>query len=281
MRYLRVVAVGGFVLLAAAASLFGAGLRPSPEPSEPPRLSASLEIRRLNPQPDTVALAVTNAGDTEVTVRHVRLVSASLAESAGTEVSVTVPADATRDVFIPVPTAMCGDDIAPATAPATAELRVSSRGVEHAVALPLAHPNGTLDRLVGRDCATALLARTARVEFGDWRSAPSGVLLGELRVIRVGGDLPITLDSVTGNPHYAVTPVTAGPPLGELPPGTAELSVPVEVDANRCDAHALAEAKKPWLFPFRLTVGAWEVPGEVTVSETDQAAMEAMQAVRC
>lgn len=244
-----------------------------------PRLSATLEIRRIPGDERVVAIAVTNHEAEPVTIERAELVSRSLDSTGPISVDVTVPSGAIRDVFVEYGSGICGGDLAPASEPAVASLWLSSG---HRPEVPLPYPNGALDRLLTADCTHAFLAATATVSFSGWVTEPDGSLRVDLVIKRVGGDAPIRVDRVSGNPHYALAPVDRAEPVATMAADEARLVIAGHVDANRCDPHALAEAKQPFYFPVWLSIGDIElIPGAVDVSTEDAAEIEVMGDARC
>lgn len=88
------------------------------------------------------------------------------------------------------------------------------------------------------------------IAFVDgWAPHPGGAALrGTLRLRRLAGSAEVLVPELEGTTLLGVTGGPPGGPVAVLPPGSAEVSVPVQVTATRCDEHALIESKRPTAF---------------------------------
>jgi hypothetical protein len=95
-------------------------------------------------------------------------------------------------------------------------------------------------------------------------------------VERGAEDIAVTIQDLTGSVMYAIT--TAGPrPLGTLAPGQRRLAIPVTATPGRCDPHAVAEIKKPFVFPAWAKLGDGEkLYTEIVVSDADKKRLDTM-----
>ncbi|MPZ87856.1 MAG: hypothetical protein GEU81_07230 [Nitriliruptorales bacterium] len=66
-----------------------------------------------------------------------------------------------------------------------------------------------------------------------------------MTVVDVGGTVIFTIRTVSELPK----------PLLRLDPATESAEIPVEISASRCDAHALTESKKSFVFPMWVSLG--------------------------
>lgn len=262
----------------ATAALIGAAVTDDATAAPAPRLTATVELRRIPGDARVVAIAVENHGAVPVTVIGAELATDSFTSTGLLPVEVTVPAGAIRDVFIEYGRGVCGDELSPTAAPATARLLLTDR---RRVDLALPHPDGTLDRLLATDCAAAYLDRTVAIAFRDWDTDSDGRLRANLEITRIGGAEPFRLDRLSGNPHFELTAVATDEPVAILDGRGNRMTVPVVVDVD-CDAHNLAEAKQPFRFALWLTVGdRVAIPTTVPVTTSDIAHLETLQTRRC
>ncbi|MFD0558139.1 hypothetical protein FB566_3434 [Stackebrandtia endophytica] len=278
MRLFRIVAVGTAMLCWATAALIGATASDDTTAASASRLTATVELRRIPGDDRVLAIAVENHGDHPITVIGAELATDSFTPTGLLPVEVTVPVGAIRDVFIAYGRGICGDELSPTAAPATARLLLTDR---QRVDLALPHPDGTLDRLLATDCAAAYLDRTVSIAFRDWDTDSDGRLRANLELTRVGGAEPFRLDRLSGNPHFDLTVVATAEPVAILDGRDDRMTVPVVVDVD-CDAHNLAEAKQPFRFPLWLTVGdRVAIPTTIPVTTSDIAHLETLRTRRC
>ncbi len=144
-----------------------------------------------------------------------------------------------------------------AFAEATIELADGSTAV---VAIPIDDVEEQLARLFRVDCRRQFIESVVTLELrGPWeRVDPDGVatLRGALVVERGSGDRTITISDVDGSILLDVLPaVPTSGPLLVLDPEDAEGEVPIDVTSARCDAHALGESKKTYVFQVEIDVG--------------------------
>ncbi|WP_030157330.1 hypothetical protein [Glycomyces sp. NRRL B-16210] len=274
MRRARAGIIAVFLLAAFAAAVAGNRAAPRVEPSAPPNLSATAEIRRSFAAPGIVTVAVTNRGTAPVRVLGVELVSDSFAPLGMQETDVTVPPGETpRDLTVEHGAARCPDGVDSTAAPATAVLRVATEdGAEHEVAAALPHPNGTLDRLLREACAAEAVAAAARIELGPLVAAEDGTLTGALTLTpQSGADLAAT--EVRGSALFTVAAAEGLP---------AEGAIALAFDAHRCEGHAVGDAKQPFAFTVWLAIDGGEpLAAPIEVGPAQREALWAMLEVRC
>lgn len=149
----------------------------------------------------------------------------------------------------------------------------SPGGVAHELTLSLSSGADDLERVRAKECAQRELQRAVRLSVGDWALEPGpdgGVPRGTLVLRLAESNEPGAVDSFGGNVLYTIR--ATGParaPLLTLAAGQSEATLPLEVRATRCDAHALAESKQSYVFRVYVTVGGG--PAELTTVRADAA----------
>lgn len=215
-----------------------------------PAMSVSLIQRRSTEGSRTVAVTVTNTGDSAFTVESVRVTWSVLPTAPTTPAGTEFPPGRTLDLFTTYGRPNCADypDL-PEDRPA-AELTLAGN---HVVTRPLdAHGLGWLRRLYRVACEEALLRAAAQVRFlGPWTriehdSLP--YLRGRLAVDRIGGHQPVTVTSVFGSVLLSFDPMEPRRPVAVLKGDQAALRIPVRIGSSgRCDKHALGGSTQTYL----------------------------------
>ncbi|WP_051684340.1 hypothetical protein [Blastococcus sp. URHD0036] len=119
----------------------------------------------------------------------------------------------------------------------------------------------------GRLCAAVGVAEVVTVQVVDLVEEPDSVT-GRLLLTRAGSDdRPVTVTRVEGNVlYFADAPL----PL-ELAAGADEASVELTFTTARCDPHALADVKQPYLMPLSVSVdGGAEVPVDLPLDDAQR-----------
>ncbi len=217
---------------------------------QPPAMSVSLIQRRSSEGTRTVAVTVTNTGDSAFTVESVRLVWSVLPMAPTTPAGTEFPPGRPLDLFTTYGRPDCTDypDL-PDDRP-TAELTLAGN---HIVTKPLdAHGLGWLRRLYRVECEAAVLRAAAQVRLsGPWtRIERDGLpyLRGRLAVDRIGGHQPITVTSVFGSVLLSFDPMVPSRPVAVLKGDQAALRVPILIGSSgRCDKHALGGSTQTYL----------------------------------
>ena len=210
----------------------------------------------------TVQISMHNDGPEKVIVDAVELQAPSFTGGAGRVATQAwlPPGGLQVDVPVSYGVGICGgDDVKPKAKPSAVLLTAHTEGgPPYTVRIPVDDPNPMLDKLIGIDCLQAYLDRQATFTFGPWTHLPSGWVDGTVVVRRTGFKGKVTVQEFTGSILLEVMPTPgreATPkPYGVLPPGQDELSIPIVVDGERCTPHALAEIKKPYVFPAFVTL---------------------------
>ncbi|MEV0128287.1 hypothetical protein AB0H83_07445 [Dactylosporangium sp. NPDC050688] len=229
--------------------------------AQPVKLRVELTQGRVDEVRHTVQISMHNDGPTKVTVERVELQAPSFKGVGPVTVDAPLPVGGLRvDVPVSYGTGICpGDELKPRSAASHVAFGVRTEdGKLHDVRLPLPDPDPMLDKLLAIDCQQAYLDRQVTLTFGPWTRLPSGWLNGTVILKRVGWPGTVTLQEFVGSILLEVLPLPAREqtpkPYAVLQPGQQEVSVPVVVDGERCTPHALAEIKKPYVFPAWLSL---------------------------
>jgi hypothetical protein len=218
--------------------------------SSPP-MAVSLIQRRSTEGSRTVAVTITNTGDTAFTIESVHLIWAPLPEAPTSPTGTEFPPGRTLDQFTDYGRPDCSGYPSPPVEPPVVELRFA--GSEQVVTRPIdAEGRAWLHRLYVAACEKAALHDVARVRFlNNWtRIELEGTpyLRGRLALDRVGSREPITVTSVFGSVLLSFDPMAPSRPVAVLKGDQAALRVPVRIGSSgRCDKHALGGSTQTYL----------------------------------
>jgi hypothetical protein len=243
------------VLLAGCAAEGGAPAAPgTPTVSGPPAV-AGIEAEAVRLRSDVTAgrrlqVRIADTGAAPFTVTSVQLDTPGFA---------VLPPRDTATEFTPgrvidLPVERGAVDCAAPPDPAAARLTVlRPDGSTEQLLVPLG--GDTLARLHAQECAAeaVLDAVDVRVEH---LAADGDTLAGDVVLTRRSGDDEVVVSELS--PSVVLAPVPQRDLPVRLASGDERLELPVTFDAQRCDPHALAETKQPFVFPLRVTVGDGE-----------------------
>lgn len=217
---------------------------------------------------DQVQVRITDTGDEPFTVTSVAL------DSPGFE---PVPPRVHTTAFTPgqvidLPTKF-GDPVCDVQAePAAAKLTVvRPDGTSEDLRVPLSAE--ILTRIHTEECAVLALEEVVTVDVVDLSQTPDSVT-GSLRLTRHSGEDPVMVVRVGRSVIIDVT----GPELpAEMAGDEDEFTTPVEFTSATCDPHALAETKKPYVFPLEVQAGDEDsVILDLPVDDATRAALVAL-----
>ncbi|WP_436528051.1 hypothetical protein [Actinoplanes sp. HUAS TT8] len=258
------IAVAGAVAVRA-----GTGADDGPEL----HVTATAEQWRVHEVNRQLAIALHNNGDVPVHVSRVEPVLPDFDGAAAADTDALLPVGGLRvDVPVSYGTGSC------ATTAAASHVVVWARAegstVVEKLTVPLPDPNPLLDKLLHADCATRTIERSVGLRFGPWTDAGAAGLHGSLEVTRNSGTVRVL--ELDGNVMYALD-LAATTPLAEVSASTPAASVPLTASPARCDAHALAEIKKPFEFLATVTLdGGDKLVTAVPVTDADKKALDTM-----
>jgi hypothetical protein len=215
---------------------------------------------------DQVQVRITNTGTEPFTVTSVALDSPGFAPMPAREAATEfVPG---RLIDLPVKYGEPRCDVA--AEPAAARLTVvRPDGTVEDLRVPLAAE--IMTRIHEEECAVVALLEVVDVDVVDLVDEDDA-LTGSLRLARRAGDEPVQVARV----GRSVILDVAGEELPtEMAGDDDELTTPLVFTSATCDPHALAETKKPYVFPLEVTVGDGEpVVLDLPVSDELRARLE-------
>jgi hypothetical protein len=196
-----------------------------------------------------VQVRITNTGEDPFTVTSVALDSPGFAPVPPRQASTEFTPGRTIDLPVTFGEPRCEVAAEPAAARLTV---VRPDGSTEDLRVPLAAE--IMTRIHGEECAVLALLEVVDVEVVDLVDDDEA-LLTDLRLSRRSGDEPVTVARVS---RSVILDVTGEELPVELTGDQDELSTPLVFTSATCDPHALAETKKPYVFPLEVTVGDGE-----------------------
>ena len=240
-----------------------------PEPVE--GLLATLATNRLYVTQHAFGLGLRNVGGAPVVVTTVRLDS-GLYEPAAVGDSGTQLEPGGRRFVLPVPYGepRCGD-----AAPETFAV-VATLGDGRQVRVPVVEEYpGAILRLHARECFAVDVHERVDFRLGDEWTQDGITISGELLLEQRRPGEPVTVDDVRGNVIFTVYVDVEGTPVLRVTDDEPVASVPVTISADRCDPHAVAEFKRPYVFLSWIAIGDdATVPVELVASGAARAALD-------
>jgi hypothetical protein len=193
-----------------------------------------------------VQVRITDTGDEPFTVTSVALDSPGFVPVAPRAASTEFEPGRVIDLPVKYGEPRCDTAAEPAAARLTV---VRPDGTSEDLRVPLAAE--IMTRIHEEECAVLALLEVVSVDVVDLADEDDAVT-GQLRLTRREGSDPVTVSRVG---RSVILDVTAD----ELPDGMAgdedEFSTPLRFTSATCDPHALAETKKPYVFPLEVAVG--------------------------
>lgn len=269
-RHVAASAIGALLLLGAACSGSGtpagapdttgapgttsapATTSTPPAPTTPVGgLVATVGTNRLFQPRRELGLALQNVGDAPLVVAGVQL-SSELYEPLPVTWREVVLHPGGRRLVMPLPygEVRCEGD----GGAGLAAVVLLDDGRELRVPAPEDH-QGSVRRAHERECAAAeVRERVDVVLHGPWTRdgvAVSGTLSMSQRITGP----PVAMDDVVGNVIFTVRVEGAGSPVLRVTDREPDAEVPITISADRCDSHAVAEFKRPFVFLSWVRVG--------------------------
>jgi hypothetical protein len=195
---------------------------------------------------DQVQVRITATGDEPFTVTSVALASPGFAQVAPREATTEFAPGRVIDLPVKFGEPRCEVAAEPAAAALTV---VRPDGSVEDLLVPLSAE--ILTRIHEEECAVLAVLQVVDVQVVDLADEDDA-LTGALRLTRGEGDEPVSVARVSGS---VILDVTAEELPTEMAGNDDELSTPVVFTSATCDPHALAETKKPYVFPLEVTVG--------------------------
>lgn len=272
---------------ATPAALAGAAIESasSGDPA-PPALSATVLQYRRDQALGIVQVKVSNDGEVPVRIDEIRLDAPGFAALEPSRPAAELDPGRRVDLPLAYGEIHCDDGGATAGEDVAVALDVGAAGgPATALRLPLPRVD-VLDRVGTAECDRRALGLLATVAFGTgWELDETGadpVLRGTVGLRRGAGDDPLVLADVGSSVLFVILPVGGAPPVVALDPGTASMEAPIEVTAPRCDAHAVAESKRSFVFPVWVGVdGAAPTPTTIAVDDASRARLDELLRASC
>jgi hypothetical protein len=224
-------------------------------------LVAEIGTNRLYAVNRALGLALRNLGDVPLTVQEVQLASDQFTTVASAAREVTLQPGGRRFVVpLPYGAVRCDED-----AGETFGVMVVVDG--EALQLEATEEyEGAVGRLHGRECAAADVLERVDIAFGDEWTRDGFTVSGELRVEQRHPGEPVAIDDAVGNVIFTLH-LRQSHPVLDVSDEKPSARLPVTISADRCDPHAVAEFKRPYVFLSWVGVGdADPVPVELTLT---------------
>jgi hypothetical protein len=196
-----------------------------------------------------VQVRITDTGDEPFTVTSVALDSPGFTPVPPREATTEFAPGRVIDLPVKYGSPRCDVSAEPAAARLTV---VRPDGSTEDLRVPLAAE--IMTRIHEEECAVLALLEVVDVSVVDLVDEDDA-LTGSLRLTRRDGDEPVRVARVG---RSVILDVTGEELPAELAGDEEELSTPVVFTSATCDPHALAETKKPYVFPLEVTVGNGE-----------------------
>lgn len=240
-------------------------------------LTAEVVQYRRDAQLGVVQVKVTNGGDEAVRVARVALESSTFLETAYQNKNSRIGPGLSVDLTVPLVDPACGGA---GDGGHRVGLQIDGNGVW----LPLEAT--VLEAVRDTRCAEIAVGELVQLGFeGRWEDAEEvggePALSGRLVVAPEPGAGPFAISLAGATTLFTVAePVTAE--LSGQGPAADPVLLDVVLTVTRCDAHAVAEDKKGYLFPVRVQEpGAAEVVVEVAVPLTRRAPLQELISRSC
>lgn len=239
------------VLLVIAAGLAGCG-------AGPPGGGLTGAVMQYRSDIASRVVTVRLRAGADVRVERVELRPAGFTPSAPVVPGAALGAGTTTDVRVPLGVPDCRAAPAPTTALVTTEGTTET--------LTLADEHDAIGALHRAECAERAARDRADVTFDPVWTRSGDRLLGTVRLHRRAGTEPVSITELGGTTLFGITPAPGSRLPLTLGPSAQDISLPVRIEAARCDRHALAESKRATAF----AVVTGEPPVRLTVSPQDR-----------
>jgi hypothetical protein len=224
----------------------------APEPVE--GLLATVATNRLYATRHAFGVGLRNVGEASVTVREVRLDSGLYEPAAAGDEQVLLQAGGRRFVLpVPYGEPRCGDD----AAETYAVVVVLDDGREVRVPAVEEYP-GAVPRVHERECFAVDVHERVDFRFGDEWTQSGIAISGEVLLEQRHAGDPVAIDDARGNVIFTLHVEAEGNPILQVTDDEPAASVPITISADRCDPHAVAEFKRPYVFLSWIAVGDGE-----------------------
>ena len=224
-------------------------------------LVAEIGTNRLYAVHRGLGLALENVTDAPIVVRSMQLDTPQFEVLPPTRREVTLTPDRRLVLALPYGEVRCEEP-----AGLTFAVEVVLDGGEELHLDAVEEYEGAVARLHARECAAADVHERVAITFGDEWEQHGVETTGVLQMAQRHPGEPVAIDDAVGNVIFTLHTEDAHPVL-EVSDAEPSAEVPVTISADRCDPHAVAEFKTPYLFLSWVAVGDGEpvpVPLELT-----------------
>lgn len=211
-------------------------------------------------------ITVTNFSDATITLQSVQFRSPGFAETEPSQRELTMGPGARLDVPVTFGAADCAAQVQPIEA--VVDL-LDDDGEPSSQVVALDQPYDIIDRIHNEECAAQRLAERLDLTFtvddavlpaaGDARFPQRHATLLVGRVDPAEDDRgtrePVRIDEVAGSVLWGVVADPAVPLPLTMRADAAELRVPLLIGPVTCVDHAVADSKKPFVFPVWIAFG--------------------------
>ncbi len=196
---------------------------------------------------------IDNQSDVDVTVIDIALRSPLFEPVAPDVHDYRVAAGLRQDLQMAVGPSICPPADEPTSIAMTVDVDGERRhGLVEIDASPIA-------RINTRECGQEFVLDRSDVGFGPDFTVVDDVMTTAVTLTRREGDEPIAVTNVRGSVLFTIQPIEpAAVPLAVMAAGDTTAAAPIRIHVGRCEAHAVADAKKPYQFAVWVTVGESE-----------------------
>jgi hypothetical protein len=256
-------------VVAASPLVAGCGRDEGPTAAGEADLVATVQQSTLFEPQRALRLTLANGGDQDVEVSALRLASPGFEPLEPEDRSAAVQAGDRVVVPLPLGEALCGDE-QDGGDEGPIELVADVDGEE--VTVPLAErPHGMLADRRAEECEVAAVLADVDLRLGEsWERTAPRTLAGEVELAQRRPGVTAAVEEVEGNVIFTVAADAPPSPWLEVSDDRPAASLPVTIDASRCDPHALIEYKRTYMLAAWVQVGDAE-PLRVDVEATGAA----------
>lgn len=226
----------------------GSDLAPA-DPLEGITIKAELGYPRDLLERGRVNLVVTRDDPAPLVITRKRLVADHFSPPQPEERRSTIPSGRPVAVQTEFGTVADCDSTAPASAALEVTYTYGDSPILHEGAIPLAD-SSLLDELRARFCSVEAIQSSNQIEVVEPVTGEAEVT-ATVEMTRKVGDDELVIEAITGTVLFgASSPIAEGDPGRTLASDASSLAVPIVVDVNRCDSHAVAETTKKFGVDF-------------------------------
>nr|WP_314144922.1 hypothetical protein [uncultured Rhodococcus sp.] len=222
-------------------------------------------------------ITIANTAERPIAVHTIAFASPGFTPVAPTVREIELKKGGRIDIPTPYGAARCDSTVGPLAA----RLSVTREGEpEQDVEVSLEQPYDIIDRIHSEECtAEQVLSKVSMtLSLSSPPLVPTDPLSASLLVSRESFDGPIRVDELRGSVLYDLT----GALPRTLQSDSDSLAIPLTITTASCEAHAIADSKKPFVFPIYLAFGDEKpVYARIPVPTETQKQLVAYQGAAC